>query len=159
MNTFINIISNAIKNTEDMAKIYSQYFEVPNTTKDRQDISCFTSNLFPPHLTKFLKKNEIMSECNDGYKTAKINSKIYAKWTNGQECVYNGKTNKCIHGKEVKRLHWPTSFISWWELKVNPEDVKEVYLHKSSMCLVIKLKSGRKIGIQSVSFSRIPQRK
>lgn len=150
---FLDVISSAIQNGENICKIYAQYFEVVDTTNDRQDIAGVSSNTFPPHLVKFIRKDDDITKHNDGRVTINEATIRYMRYYNGQEYVWDIKTGDILYGKEIPPIHAPTSHINWWELNVNPEDVKEVYYHGATMCLVIKLKNDEKIGIRSVSFS------
>ena len=149
---FVGVISSAIKTTESRAKRYARHFGVPDTTEERQDFGGCNSNVFPAHLARFVKENEVSDKYKNGDVVALVGTKSCITYSNGQECVWNDRTKRTIYGKIIRKKYAPTSYIAWWELKVNPKSVKEVYYHGASMCLVIKLKNGKRIGLKSVSF-------
>lgn len=149
---FLSFIDTVAKNTEKLVNKFAQYYEVPNTTKERQDIGGMCSNVFPPHLAHFVKEEKDLTKNSDGWVSSHSGEKEYIHYSDGTECVIEKKIGKAIYGKIIEPLYSPTKHIPWWKIDVNPNSVEEVYYHAASMCLVIKLSNGKKIGVQSNSF-------
>ena len=153
--TFIETISRTAKTGENFAQHLANEFDVPCTTDERQDVGACHGNIFPPHLAHFVKNG--FNRSKDGWISSSVFDKLYySKYADGSEAVtkeLEGKPVEVLYGKLIKQKYKPTRIIDLHELDANLTDVKEIYYHKISMCLVVVVGNER-IGIRSVSLMK-----